>query len=220
MRNVVLLALVMSSLGAVPSIAMADEPDAGALAREKLEGAKLDSTIADIAKARKDLRTLRASFTQSRRITLLATTVSSRGEMTYAAPERLRWDLAAPDDIVYFVGPEGLSYKAKGSAGVTAPPTSKLRAKGLGDLRVLLGGDLSALRERYVLGGSRGPNDVEITGAVKDPEATIRGFTLVLDKGLVVPVRARLQEGKTDNVEIVFSNVAVNVPVDPARLKP
>lgn len=219
MRNAALLALAVS-LMTLPTSALAQEPDAGVFPREKLEGVKLDSTLVEIAKARKELRTLRASFTQSRRITLLATTVSSRGDMTFAAPERLRWDLASPDDIAYFVGPEGLSYKAKGSAAVTVPPSSRIRAKGLGDLRVLLGGDLLALRDRYVLGGSRSATDVEITGTAKDPEATIRGFTLVLDKGLVVPVRARLQEGKTDNVDIVFTNAVVNGPVDPARLKP
>jgi len=134
-------------------------------------------------------------------------------------PDRLRWDLAAPDDIVYFVGPEGLSYKTKTSSA-TVPARAANVARGLGDLRALLTGDLGALRDRYTLAGARGPNDVEVTGVAKDRNASVRSFALVLDKGLVVPVRARLLEGKSDSVEITFSNVVVNAPLDPARLKP
>ena len=98
--------------------ASAEEPTAApqvAPERESLEGAKLDAVIADIAKARKELKSLRASFTQERRITLLAATVKSTGQLELQG-DRLRWDLAPPDDIVYFVGPEGLAYKTKTSS--------------------------------------------------------------------------------------------------------
>ncbi len=215
--------LVVVALAILPAVmvapaAYADE-DAGVPAREKLEGPKLDALLADVAKARRDVRTLRAAFTQERRIALLATTVKSRGEFTFAAPDRLRWDLAAPDDIVYFVGPEGLSYRTKTSSA-TMPAGGANVARALGDLRALLGGDLGALRERYVLSASRGPQDVAIEGAAKDPKASVRSFVLVLDRALVTPIRARLVEGKTDGIELAFSNVVLNAPVDPARLRP
>jgi outer membrane lipoprotein-sorting protein len=200
--------------------ARADEAtDAGASAREKLEGSKLDAALGEISRARKDVKTLRAAFTQERRITLLATSVKSRGELTFAAPERLRWDLAPPDDIVYFVGPEGLSYKTK-SSSATVPASGANVARALGDLRALLTGDLGALRERYVLSGSRSAADVEIAGTAKDKAASVKAFTLVLEKGLVHPIRARLVEGKNDSIELTFSNVVVNGPVDAARLRP
>lgn len=193
--------------------------DAGAPAREKLEGAKLDALFADVATARKEVRTLRAAFTQERRITLLATSVKSRGELTFASPDRLRWDLAPPDDIVYFVGPEGLSYRTKTSAA-SVPAAGANVARALGDLRALLTGDLGALRDRYALTASRSPTDVEVAGVAKDKAASVRAFTLLLDRGLTVPLRARLVEGKSDSVDLVFSNVAVNAPVDAARLRP
>ena len=93
---------------------------------------------------------MRASFTQERKLTLLATTVKSTGELAYVAPERLRWELAPPDDIVYLIGPEGLSYRTK-SSHATVPQAGANIAKALSDLRALLGGDLAQLRERYVL---------------------------------------------------------------------
>jgi outer membrane lipoprotein-sorting protein len=217
-------AVAAASLVAAPS--HADAPDAGAApapappdGREKLEGAKLDPLLADIARARKGVRTMRASFTQERKLTLLATTVKSTGELAYVAPDRLRWELAPPDDIVYLIGPEGLSYRTR-SSHATVPQSGANIAKALSDLRALLGGDLAQLRERYDLTGSRGPHDIEIAGTAKDKSASVRAFTLVLDKTLVLPVKAKLIEGKSDAIEITFSNAQINVPIDPATMKP
>jgi outer membrane lipoprotein-sorting protein len=232
------------------SIAIADEPAASAPAapppasppapaREKIEGAKLDALFADIAKARKETKTMKASFTQERKITLLATSVKSKGELLSQLPDRLRWDLAPPDDIVYFVNPEGLSYKTK-SSSATVPASGANVARALGDLRALLTGDLSALKDRYVLEASRGPSaDIEVNGTArpspslggvpgpppkpldpKAPTASVRAFTLVVEKNLVTPIRARLIEGKSDSIDLTFSNVVLNAPIDPARLKP
>ena len=213
------LALVLGSAVLTPSTSAAQQTaDAGA-ARERLEGAKLDALLADVAKARKDVKTLRAAFTQERRITLLATSVKSRGELLFGAPDRLRWDLAPPDDVVYFVGPEGLTYRTK-SSSATVPSGGANVARALADLRALLTGDLAALRERYTLTASRSASEVEIAGAAKDKTSTVKSFTLVLDKGLVTPIRARLVEGKNDTIDLVFSNVVVNGPVDPKRLRP
>ena len=190
-------------------------PDAG----EKLEGKQLDALLADIARARKGVRTMKASFVQERRLTLLATTVKSTGELAYVDPDRLRWELYAPDDVVYFIGPEGLSYRTR-SSKATVPNAGANVSKALADLRALLGGDLALLKDRYVLGGSRGTTDVEITGLARDKAANVRGFTLGLDRTLVTPLRARLLEGKSDTIDITFANPQVNIPIDPATMRP
>lgn len=199
---------------AVTAPAHADAP-----AREPLDGAKLDGVLGDIAKARAPVTSMRASFTQERKITLLATTVSSTGEMIFVAPDRLRWDLAPPDDVVYFIGPDGISYKTK-SSSATVPAQGAAVGKALTDVRALLGGDLASLKERYTLSGSRSPSDVEIDGTAKDPKASVRSFVLVLDKGLVNPVRARLVEGKSDSIDLRFNNVVINEKIDPAKMRP
>ena len=216
------VALVLTTLVAPSS--HADAVDGGAVppppeAREKLDGAKLDALLADVAKARKGVRTLRANFTQERTLTLLATTVKSTGEMAYVAPDRMRWELAPPDDIVYLIGPEGLSYRTR-SSHATVPATGATIAKALADLRALLGGDLSLLKDRYALSGSRGKTDVEVAGTAKDRSASVRAFTLTLDKALVFPVKAKLIEGKSDAIDIVFANAQINVPIDPAIMRP
>jgi outer membrane lipoprotein-sorting protein len=185
--------------------------------RDALDDAKLDALLADIAKARATVKTLRADFVQERRLALFATSVKSTGKLVFVAPERLRWELAPPDDVVYWIGPEGLSYRTR-SSGATVPATNVGRA--LADLRALLGGDLGKLRERYVLSATRGASDVAIDGTAKDKAASVRAFTLVLDKALVLPLRAKLVEGKADTIDVVFSNAVVNAPVDAAIMKP
>lgn len=179
----------------------------------------LDALLADIAKARKGVRTLKADFTQERKLTLLATSVKSTGNLSFVAPDRLRWELGSPDDVVYWIGPEGLSYRTKSSKATAAPQGASV-AKALTDVRALLGGDLGALRERYVLGGSRGADSVEITGTAKEPKASVKSFVLVLDKTLTLPVKARLVEGKNDTIDITYANARINEPVDPASMKP
>lgn len=221
MKRLCCLAVVVALAGTAPPASAGGDgdADAGAPTRERLDGARLDALLAEIARARQGVKTFRASFTQERRITLLATTVKSRGDVMFDQTQRLRWDLAPPDDVVYFVGPEGIAYRTKRSSA-TLPATGTNIARALGDLRALLGGDLGALRARYDLGATRSARDVEIVGTAKDKNATVRGFTLLIDKGLVVPIRSRLLEGKADSVDLAFSNVVVNEPIDPARLRP
>jgi len=214
-----LVAIVLASGAALAFVSPAHGAEDAGAGREKVEGERLDALLADIAKARRNVRTLKAGFTQERKLTLLATTVKSTGQLAFVAPDRLRWELAAPDDVVYWVGPEGLSYRTK-SSSATVPQGGANVAKALADLRALLGGDLAQLRERYVLGGSRGEADVEVTGTAKDPKASVKAFTLVLDRTMTLPVRARLLEGKNDAIEITFSNAVVNAPIDPATMRP
>jgi outer membrane lipoprotein-sorting protein len=188
-------------------------------ARERLEGPKLDALLSEIAKARKGVRTMRASFTQERTLALLATSVKSTGELAYVAPDRLRWELAPPDDVVYFIGPEGLSYRTR-SSKATVPSAGANVSRALADLRALLGGDLALLKDRYVLSGSRGASDVEVSGVARDKAASVTAFTMTLDRTLVLPLRARLLEGKSDAIDIAFSNPQLNVPIDPALMRP
>ena len=179
----------------------------------------LDALLADVAKARKPMKTMKATFIQERKLTLLATSVKSTGNLSYVAPDRLRWELDAPDNVIYWIGPEGLSYRTKSSSATAAPKGAAI-ANALADVRALLGGDLSALKDRYVLAGTRRADDAEITGTAKDPKASVKSFVLVLAKDLAVPLRARLVEGKSDAIDITFANAQINVPIDPVTMKP
>jgi outer membrane lipoprotein-sorting protein len=189
------------------------------VARPLLAEESLDALLADVAKARRGMKTMKATFTQERKLTLLATSVKSTGNLAYVAPDRLRWELDAPDSVIYWIGPEGLSFRTKSSSATAAPKGAAI-ANALADVRALLGGDLSALKERYVMAGTRRADDAEITGTAKDPKASVKSFALVLGKDLTVPLRARLVEGRSNAIDITFANAQLNVPVDPVTMKP
>lgn len=204
-RSLLLASTALALTGALPRSAFADDA--------------LDALLADIAKARKNLKSMKATFTQERKLTLLATSVKSTGNLSYLAPDRLRWELDAPDNVIYWIGPEGLSYRTKSSSATAAPKGAAI-ANALADVRALLTGDLSQLKDRYVLAGTRRAEEAEITGTAKDPKASVKSFVLVLGKDLSAPVRARLVEGKSDAIDITFANAQLNVPVDPVTMKP
>jgi hypothetical protein len=185
------------------------------------DDARRDRLIGEIAKARSTLRTLAGPFTQTRSIGLLAAKVRSTGTLTLVRPDRLRWELAPPDEVVYWVTPEGLAYRSRSGAGVVHGTTAKVAAA-LDDLRVLLGGDLSLLSTRYDLvlsGNDDGPFTFDASpkpGAVG--VAAHLTFTLAPDR--VTPMSATIVEGPRDRTEIVFGALEKNGAVDPARVRP
>jgi hypothetical protein len=180
----------------------------------------LDDVLARIARARAPVRTLVGPFTQTRTIGLLATAVRSQGSLTLVRPDRLRWELAPPDEVTFFIGPEGLAYKsAHGQARVPASDT-RIGAS-LDDLRVVLGGDLSKLRDRWDLRVLRDDaSGVEIEATARDPsKAALRSMRFALAPDLVRPSRAVLVEGPRDKTVIEFGALTIDAPVDEARMR-
>ncbi|HEY3819366.1 MAG TPA: outer membrane lipoprotein carrier protein LolA [Polyangiaceae bacterium] len=184
-------------------------------------GDPLDDLLARIARARAPVRTMQGPFTQTRTIGLLATDVRSTGTLVLVRPDRLRWELAPPDDVTFFVGPEGLSYRGAHGHGTAAPPDTRI-AGALDDLRTLLGGDLTRLRERWDLRLVRD----DATGAELEatPRATapspLRSMRFSLARDLVRPARALLVEGPRDRTVIDFGALVLDAPVDPAKMRP
>jgi hypothetical protein len=181
----------------------------------------LDDLLARIAAARAPVRTLVGPFDQTRKIGLLATEVKSTGTMTLVRPDRLRWELGAPDDVVYWVTPEGLAYKSRAGQGRVHGATARVAAV-LDDLRTVLGGDLGALRARYdltlVSNDDRGP----AFEAVPHPGTGIhlQKIAFALAPDLVRPTRATIVETARDRSDIVFGDLQRDADVDPDRMHP
>jgi hypothetical protein len=189
--------------------------------RAVLAGDPLDDVLARIARARAPVHTMQGPFTQTRTIGLLATEVRSTGALVLVRPDRLRWELAAPDDVVFFVGPEGLSYRGPGGPGGTLPPDARI-AGALDDLRTLLGGDLTRLRERWnlqLLRDDTAADELEATPRATAP-SPLRSMRFALARDLVRPTRVLLVEGPRDRTAIDFGALVVDAPVDPAKMRP
>jgi Outer membrane lipoprotein carrier protein LolA len=182
--------------------------------------------LARIAKARAPMRTLQGPFTQTRTIGLLSTDVRSTGVFALVRPDRLRWHLAPPDDVTFWVGPEGLAYRSAHGQG-RVPASSARIAAALQDLHALLGGDLAELSARWsltVLRDDASGAEFEAVAAAPDGSAGSPGATrrmrFALAPDLVRPTRALLVEGDQDRTAIEFGDLTVNGPVDESSMRP
>ena len=182
---------------------------------------ELDDVLARVASSRASLRTLVGPFTQVRKIGLLSSEVRSTGVMTLVRPDRLRWELAAPDDVVYWITPEGLAYKSKNGQGQVRGANARIAAT-LDDLRTVLAGDLGALRARYdlrlVSSNESGAAFEAVPRAGASAPVSRIAFSLASD--LVRPVRATLVEGPRDRSDIIFGELQRDAEVDPAIVRP
>jgi hypothetical protein len=182
-----------------------------------------DAVLQRISAARARLSTLHGPFTQTRTIGLLATDVRSQGTLTLVRPDRLRWELAPPDEVTFWIGPEGLAYRSAHGHG-RVPEASAHMAAALDDMRALLGGDLTKLRERWVLTLWRDDVtgvELEATSrAVAGAGAALASMRFSLAPDLMRPTRVLLVEGPRDKTRIEFGELAVNSAVDAAAMRP
>ena len=179
----------------------------------------IDDVIVRVGRARAALKTLVGSFTQERTIGLLAASVKSTGTVTLVRPDRLRWELAPPDDVVYWITPEGLAYRSKTGQGHVQASQSKLAAS-LDDLRTLLGGDLAKLKARYelrLLSDSKG--ELAFDAVPRDSSMPLKALRFGLGEDGAVPRYAELVEGARDKTRIDFGTLARDIPVDPALVR-
>lgn len=178
----------------------------------------LGDALADIAKARSKLTTLQGPFVQERTISLLASKVKSTGKLYLVRPDRLRWELDAPDAATYWVLPDGLAYQTKAGKGKVQKGAQGPLGGVLGDLLVLLGGDLAELKSRYdltlVRRDAKGtvlhavPKDKALAKTTKRIELSLGADPAVLDKVVLV-------EAGDDRSEITFGALTRNAAVDP-----
>ncbi|MBV9949003.1 MAG: outer membrane lipoprotein carrier protein LolA [Myxococcales bacterium] len=180
----------------------------------------LGDVIRRVAAARAPIRTLRGPFEQTRTIGLLSTEVRSRGTLTLVRPDRLRWALGPPDDVTFWVGPEGFAYRGQHGGGKLPASSARIGAA-LADLRTLLGDDLGKLRERWELHVLRRDADGVELDAVPRPGSAARlqriRFSLAPD--LARPRQVTLIEGPRDRTLITFGELATNVAVDEASMR-
>ena len=182
----------------------------------------VSASLASIARARSSLKTLTVPFTQERTIGLLASTVKSEGELTMVRPDRLRWELKAPDAVTYWITPEGFSYAtASGGASVGKAAAARFAAV-LGDLTALVGGDLESLRKRYDLAVPSKSDGIVLvaTPRADDVKKHIKSLELVTTPDLVDLRRITIEEKNGDRSVITFGKAVRDAAVDPAKMAP
>jgi Outer membrane lipoprotein carrier protein LolA len=177
--------------------------------------------FARIGRAREHVHTLQGPFEQVRTIGLLATDVRSHGRLALVRPDRLRWELDPPDDVTFWVGPEGLAFRSAHGRGSVRSAGGGIGVA-LADLRALFGGDLTGLQARWELHVTRDDAAGAEFEASPRPGAIehLQHIRFSLAPDLARPTHVLLVEGPRDRTLIDFGAVVVNAPVDDARMRP
>ncbi len=187
------------------------------------EASERDVVLDGVKKARTGLKTLRADFKQERNISLLATRVKSTGTIAMVRPDRLRWQLHAPDAVTYWIGPEGVAIATKEGVSKIGREAAGRFAAVLSDLMQLLAGDIDSLGQRYRLEAKRGPKYTTLTATPKEAalKKQLTRLTLRLKNDQLWAMdRVVIIEKNGDQSDIVFSNPERNVAIDPKTMKP
>jgi outer membrane lipoprotein-sorting protein len=182
---------------------------------------QVDEALARVTKARASLKTLQAPFKQRRIIGLLATEVVSKGKLTLVRPDRLRWELSPPDAVTYWIGPEGLAMKSDGGVHKMGKAAAGRFGAVLGDLLIMLGGDMQKLRKRYHLE----VNDADRLSLIAKPKAKdvakhVEKLRLRAGEELWQVRRIEIHEKNGDQSIIDFGAFLRDKAVDPAVMKP
>ncbi|MDI1445038.1 outer membrane lipoprotein carrier protein LolA [Polyangium sp. 6x1] len=183
---------------------------------------EVSEVLGQITKARADLKTLVGPFEQERTIGLLATAVKSAGEMTMVRPDRLRWELLPPDAVTYYVGPEGFAFATpRGAASVGKAAAGRFGAV-LGDLLILMGGDLEKLRARYELSIPSKKDGITLRAVprAEDVKKHVKRLEMRLGLELWTISEVTIEEQTGDQSVIRFGKQKRDVPVDPAKMTP
>jgi outer membrane lipoprotein-sorting protein len=193
------------------------------LARDHAAFADTDEVLASVAKARATLKTLTAPFEQVRVIGLLAEPVKSKGELTLVRPDQLRWELFAPDDVVYWVSKDGVAYRpGKGQKPAKVPKKGGFTAV-LDDLLVFLGGDLGPLRSRYELVAteeSDGSAKILATPKADELKKHLKKITMQTNPERWGIKSVAIDDASGDTTTITFGANEKDKKVDPAKMKP
>lgn len=183
---------------------------------------EVDDVLGRITEARKRIKTLQAPFTQTRVIGLLASEVKSEGKLTLVRPDRLRWDLFPPDAVTYWIGPDGLAMRNEDGVTKVGKAAAGRFAAVLGDLLVMLGGDMRKLRERYEIKVKEQGSTLLLQAVPKDETVKKHVSKLRMkatDAGQTIE-RIEIHEKGGDRSIIRFGTFTKNEPVKDEVIEP
>jgi hypothetical protein len=96
--------------------------------------------------------TIERTFVETKTLALLAAPLESRGVMAFEPPDRLRWEIVGPEPSVLRIDGRRMELARPGARTRRLDLTADAGARGLVDaVRLLLAGDLAALRRGYAL---------------------------------------------------------------------
>lgn len=175
--------------------------------------ARLQALLERVKLEQRSVRTLEARFVQHRESALLVKPEDSTGEFSYAAPNRVRWEYAAPNPITVVIDGDQMTtwYRDLGRADkIKIGRYSNQVFKYLG-----ASGSMQALLDYFTVTleipkKASEPYKLELTPRYARIAKRLRAMTIWVDAQRFFPTRVRYVEGDGDVTEYELKNLQVN----------
>ena len=174
------------------------------------------AVLKSLETAGRALKTMKASFVETKVLVLLDEKQETKGDVLLQVPGRLRWNYIAPQPSAMVIKDGRFSRYIQKSKQVF-----RGQAKGEADLLVGFGPGAAGLGRKYevtlvgdeTVGGA--PAWVLDLKPRPDQASSglFSGIRLWVDKSRSIPVQTRLTEPTGDHTTIRFTNVVLNAPV-------
>jgi len=214
-----LLLLVLSStvVGASKPASDLPDPDAPGLTTPE----KLDALIERVKEEQKRLTTLEADFTQERASEFLAAPETSRGTLSFASPDRVRWEYRSPKPISLVIHDEEMLTWYRDLGRAEKVKVGRLSTQVFQYLNA--SGSLESLlryfRANVTFPPAGEPYRIELVPRFARVARRLASMTLWIDREIFLPVRVRYVEPSGDVTEYQLDNVRVNRPIPDERFR-
>lgn len=165
------------------------------------------------------ITTISSRFTQEKRLSMFDSVLVSTGRFAYAKPDRLRWEYVTPIVEGFAIsGSEGVrwsdSVERKQHFVLRQDPVMHIVA---GQLLAWATFDLDRLRQEYDIScDSTAPVVLHLTPRSQDTRAVLQYLLIEFTPSQGTVARVELHEQGDDTTRIMFSDTAINQPLDPA----
>jgi outer membrane lipoprotein-sorting protein len=184
-------------------------------------GERVAALIERVRLAQKDVDTLQADFVQRQESAMLVEPDVSRGTFSYAAPESVRWEYAAPRPISVVIDGDVMTtwYRDLGRAErlkVGRYSNQVLKYLGAtGSFDTLM--EYFQVRVRFPEGDD--PYRVDLTPRYERVARRLAGMTIWVDAERFLPVRLRYEGADGDVTEYEFTGMKVNAEIPAERFR-
>lgn len=180
---------------------------------------RFEALIERIKLEQKQLETLESEFVQQKASEFLAAPELSRGTVTFAAPDRVRWEYETPKPISLVIRDDEMLTWYRDLGRADKVKIGRLSSQVFQYLSASSSLDslLRYFRAAVTFASGSEPFKIELVPRFARVARRLASMTLWVDRGLFLPVRVRYVEPNGDVTEYRLENVRVNLPVPPDR---
>jgi len=214
-----LVAAGAAAAAAAPAPETAAKPDPAAPGLSL--GERFQALVDRVQLEQREISTLAADFEQVKTSEFLAATEESRGTVTFASPDKVRWEYVAPKPISLVIRDDWMLTWYRDLGRAERVKVGRLSTQVLQYMNA--SGSLESLLKYFRATASFPDGDepykLELEPRFARVARRLASMTLWIDRELFVPIRVRYGEPNGDVTEYRLSNLKVNEPVAPGRFE-